>query len=171
MRFGNRWRHFVTIKSWLSKQTRKFNVSWAIWTRQRQRSGQYPSELKHRHISDPGMSRKRSTSAVSCIGSSEWILPMCLVSARLQPKPSYARSAQMCPGFEMLPPSRPGWDCKPSGSAHFGLRITFGLIAKVSLGLPLAAAGCTHRTQPASARISNAARTFSAVSRPVQQLR
>src|ERR1039458_1204560 len=47
----------------------------------------------------------------ACTGSSEWILPMCLVSARLQPEPSYARSAQMCPASEMLPPSRPGWDC------------------------------------------------------------
>ena len=45
------------------------------------------------------MSRRRSTSAVSCIESSESISPMCLASARLQPKPSYARSAQMCPDF------------------------------------------------------------------------
>ena len=35
---------------------------------------------------------------------------MFLASARLQPKPSYARSAQMCPGFAMLPPLHPGWD-------------------------------------------------------------
>jgi hypothetical protein len=26
------------------------------------------------------------------------------------PKPSSARSAQMCPGFAMLPPLHPGWD-------------------------------------------------------------
>jgi len=57
-----------------------------------------------------GISRRRSTSAVRSIESSDSISPMCLASARLQPKPSYARSAPTCPDFAMLPPLHPGWN-------------------------------------------------------------
>jgi hypothetical protein len=56
------------------------------------------------------MSPRRSTSAVSCIECSGSIPPMCLASTRLQPKPSYARSAQMCPDSAIPPTLHPGWD-------------------------------------------------------------
>ena len=45
-------------------------------------------------------------------------------SSRLQPKPSHARSAQMCLGFAMLPPLHSGWD--------FVLR-TRSVVAKCSI--------------------------------------
>lgn len=82
----------------------------ALSRQRRLRNQPYPNEPRRPHISDAGMSRRRSISALSCIESSESTSPTCLASARLQPKPSYARSAQMCPGFAMLPPLHPGWD-------------------------------------------------------------
>lgn len=88
----------------------KINVNSAVWRQRQPRNQQYPNEPRLPHINCAATSRRRSTSAVSCIESSESISPMCLASARLQPKPSSARSAQMCPGFAMLPPLHPGWD-------------------------------------------------------------
>jgi hypothetical protein len=73
---------------------------------------------------------------------------MCLASARLQPKPSYARSARMCPGFAMLPLLHPGWNFHAKDYlGEFFRRITRKLgkpqaiTATASIGAPAHEAG------------------------------
>ena len=60
----------------------------------------------------------------------------CLASPRLQPKRSYARSAQMCPGFAMLPPLHPGWDSVLRTRISGG-KVLYTRVAASGAALPL----------------------------------
>jgi len=95
-RSDSRWQRSTTTNSWSSKWIRRFKVNSAVWRQLQLRSQQYRNEPRLPHINGAGMSRRRSTSAVSCIESSESISPTFLASARYSPNRPM-RSAQMCP--------------------------------------------------------------------------
>ena len=61
----------------------KINVNSAVWRQRQPRNQQYPNEPRLPHINCAATSRRRSTSAVSCIESSESISPMRLAISAL----------------------------------------------------------------------------------------
>jgi len=67
---GKRWQRSTTTNSWSSKWIRRCHVNSAVWRQRPPRRQQYRNEPGLSHVNGAGMSRRRSTSVVSCIESS-----------------------------------------------------------------------------------------------------